>query len=67
MKMTTDSCAPVADEPIICTCPEPNTDGLGECQNCYRKPLSMIYKQRLMNMGLGLGLSVYRPSKGSAR
>jgi len=27
---------------IVCTCPIPLVDGLGECQSCHRKPAHLL-------------------------
>lgn len=27
---------------IVCWCPNPQVDGLGECQSCHRKPVFLL-------------------------
>lgn len=32
----------VDHQPPVCTCQEPDLDGLGECQTCHRKPADLL-------------------------
>jgi hypothetical protein len=28
--------------PLVCVCPDPDCDGIGECSTCHRKPLELL-------------------------